>query len=308
MPANPFLGANIDSTYGAFAAMYHYLISRGQAWFVDSTSGADSNSGQSPLAPFATLQKAFDMAATNNDDHIFLAPLHAEFIASAGAITLSKNGIRVFGLGQGSRMPTFTWSNTAGTFLVSGEGNILDNLRCTCSVDEIVKLWSVTGLNNELSRVNYFETATKQAIQFLLASSAAHDFTLRGCRHHQATAAGSAQKWIELAGCNRALVEKNAFFLTLNNAAGSVTISVSSASLNSEIAWNVISQLGGTTQTSGILVVDSSTGTFVHDNRVAVGSTALPGIVTVGTGGYAAENYALNTANKSGLLDPVADS
>lgn len=87
-----------------------------------------------------------------------------------------------------------------------------------------------------------------------------------------------------------------------------MTIHGSTACIGTVVRRNTIVQLGGTTQVSGILFVDSSTGVFVHDNSVAVGSTALAGVVDVGNAGYAAENYALNTADRSGILDPVADT
>ena len=54
------------------------------------------------------------------------------------------------------------------------------------------------------------------------------------------------------------------------------------------------------------MLASSSTG-FVHDNRVAAAVTTLAGTVALASA-YGAENYTLNTANKSGILDPVADT
>ncbi len=104
------------------------------------------------------------------------------------------------------------------------------------------------------------------------------------------------------------IIEDNTFRLTLSNNAASVTISGTTACLGTVVRRNTIIQLSGTTQVSAILFVDSSTGVMAHDNRVACGSTALAGGVDVGNAGYAAENYVLNTADKSGIIDPVADS
>jgi len=61
-------------------------------------------------------------------------------------------------------------------------------------------------------------------------------------------------------------------------------------------------------QVSAVLFVDASTGTYVHDNRIVCGSTALAGGCDVGNGGYAAENYVQNSADSSGILDPSVDS
>lgn len=282
------------------------VLTPGNVWFVSSVTGV-AGGGYIAEAPLPTLQAAIDLAEANKGDVIFILPGHAENIAAAGGITCNKAGLRIIGLGVGSNRPTFTWTATAATWLISAANVAVENIRCTVGIDEVVSLFSVTAANASLDKVDFFETATFQAIQFLLTTAAADGITVRGCRHAQATAAGSAQKWLQLVGVDDCEIVDNALFLTLNNAAGSVAISGSTALVRGRIARNTIVQLGGTSQVSAILLVDAST-TFVHDNRLACGSTALAGICDVGNAGYAAENYCLNTPDKSGLLDPVADA
>jgi hypothetical protein len=263
--------------------------------------------GRNPSTPLATLAYALTLCTANQGDVIVLMPGHAETISSAGGITCSVAGVTIIGQGVGTSRPTFTWSATAATWAISADNVSIRGIRCTVSVDEVVKLFSVTAKYCTLDDAEYFETTSAQAIQFLLTTNAADYLTVKNCNHFQMTAAGSAQKWIELVGTDFARIIDNVFMLTLNNAAGSCTISGSTAVIAAEIARNTIMQLGGTSQLAAILLVDNST-CLVHDNRCAVGSTALPGIITVGSTGYAAENYGLNTANKSGLLDPIADA
>lgn len=278
---------------------------RGGDWFVDSVNGSDTTkSGSSWGDAFATLAKAVAAAAV--DDRIHLAPLHAETIASAGGIALSKAGLSVIGYGNGARRPTFTLSATDSTITIAGANVLLANVRITCSIDEVVTAVSVTGANVTLDAVDYVETSTYQLIKFLLTTNAADGITVRNCYHVQATAAASAQLWLQLVGVDDALIEDNVFILALQNGATSATISGSTALVRAVIRRNTIVQTGGTTQVSAILLVSTSTG-FVHDNRVAAAVTTLAGTVALASA-YGANNLTSHTANKSGILDPVADA
>lgn len=283
--------------------------------FVDSTHAAASNGlggGQSPDTPFATLAYVFANAATLTPalaagDVILVAPGHTETIAAAAGIACATAGVKVIGLGWGAARPTFTWSATDSSWTITAASVYIKNIRCLVSIDEVVSLFSVTGAHCTLDAVDFYETASAQAIQFLLTTNAADWLTVKNCYHQQLTAPAANSLWISLVGCEGARILDNFFRLTFTNSASSITISGGTDPPYCEIARNTIVQLGGTTQAAAIKLT-TGTGAFVHDNRVACGSTALPGIVAVGSAGYGAENYALNTAAVSGLLDPVADS
>lgn len=278
----------------------------GNVFFVDSNTGSNSNDGRSPDSPFATIDYAIGKCTASKGDIILVMPGHAETISAAGGITADVAGISIIGLGVGSNKPTIRFSATASTFLISAANVYVANLRVTSTIDEVVKMFSVTAAYVTLDNIEHFETASCQTIQFLLTSAAADYLTVKNCYHYQANAAGSAQKWIELVGCDNTRILDNTFILAMNNAATTAVINATTAVVNCEIARNIILQTGGTTQVSAILLASSSTG-FVHDNRVAAAVTTLAGTVALASA-YGAENYTLNTANKSGILDPVADT
>lgn len=306
----------LDSAVGPEAADQ---IQRGLLWptFYGKTfyvcnatgyNGSDSNPGLNPKRPLATIDYAIGLCVANRGDRILVMPGHAETLSSAGAITADVAGISIIGVGNGSNRPTLSFGNTAATFAISAADVLVRNIRVTSTVDEVVKMFYITGTRCTLDTVDHFETASCQTIQFLLTTAAADYLVVRNCYHVQLNAAGSAQSWIALVGIDGGIIEDNTFRLVLNNAAGSVTIHGSTACLGTVVRRNTITQTGGTSQVSAILFVDSSTGVMVHDNRVACGSTALAGGVDVGNAGYACENYVLNTPDKSGILDPVADT
>lgn len=281
----------------------------GNIWFVDSgaTYAADSvGAGRNPDIPFATLDYAIGMCTASNGDVIYVMPGHAENVASAGAITCDVIGISIIGLGNGSNRPTFSFSATAGTWVISAANVTVKNIRVTSTIDEVVKMFHVTGAYCTLDAVDHFETASCQTIQFLLTTNAADYLTVKNCYHYQANAAAAAQLWIQLVGMDGARILDNTFILVLNDDATSAAINATTAVVNCEIARNTILQTGGTTMVSAILLVSSSTG-FVHDNRVATAVSTLAGTVALASA-YGAENYTVNTANKSGIIDPVADS
>ncbi len=283
-------------------------VTSGTYIFVSSVTGSNSNDGKSLDAPVATIDYAIGLCTANKGDVIIVLPGHTETISAAGGITADIAGITIIGLGVGSNRPTISFSATASTFAISAANVYIANLRVTSTINEVVKMFHITAAYVTLENIEHFETASCQTIQFILTTNAADYLIVRNCRCYQMNAAAAAQAWIQLVGIDGGIIEDNTFRLTLSNSAASVTISGTTACIGTVVRRNTIVQLGGTTQVSAILFVDSSTGVFVHDNRVACGSTALAGGVDVGNAGYAAENYVLNTPDKSGLLDPVADA
>ena len=278
----------------------------GTYFFVHSGTGSSGYDGKSPTRPLATIVQAIALCTASKGDVIIVMPGHAETIATAGGITADKIGISIIGLGNGSNRPTLTFSAVGSTFAVTAAGVTIRNLRVTSSVDEMVKMFHITAAHCTLDRIEHFETASAQTIQFVLTSNAADYLTIMNCYCYQATAAAAAQLWIQLVGPDNVRILDNVFILALQNGATCAVINATTACVNVEIARNVILQTGGTTQVSAILLVAASTG-FVHDNRVAAAVTTLAGIVALASA-YGAENYTLNTVNTSGILDPVADS
>lgn len=298
----------IPVDFGTQEAMLRLTGLSGNIFWVSSTRGRDGNGGSGPNDALATISAALAKCIASQGDVIYVMPGHAETITTAGGITVSKAGVSIIGLGNGSNRPTISFGGTAATIAISAANVTIRNIRVTATVDEVVSMFVVTAAYCTLDGIEQFETATFQTIQFVLTTNAADYIAIRNCYCYQVTAAAAAQAWIQLVGIDGGIIEDNTFRLTLSNNAASITINGSTACIGTVVRRNTIVQLGGTTQVSGILFVDSSTGVMVHDNRVACGSTALAGGVDVGNAGYANENYVLNTADKSGILDPVADS
>ncbi len=276
----------------------------GNIYFIDSVTGTNAaGHGYTVEDPLASIAYAFANVLAAGDV-AYVLPTHAESLSGAAAIAANVANVRIIGMGWGAYRPTLTWHTTDATIAISATNVEFKNLRVTVDVDEVVSMFNITAAGCTLDAIDYIDATTTQAIQKVLTSSAANGLPLRNCNDNMLTAPAGAGWWIQLVGCSGARILDNFARLVLANSASSGWLAGTTDPPYTEIGRNVIVQTGGTTQVSAIKLT-TGTGCFVHDNRIACGATGTPGICTVGTAGYAAENYCNKAANVSGILDPV---
>ena len=281
----------------------------GTSFFVSSGTGSSTNTGRTPASPFATLAQAVAACTANNGDRIYLMPGHAETISGAAGIAIATAGIGIFGLGIGSNRPTFTWAtSTAATWTITAANVTIKNIRCTSSIDEVVVLFSSSAAHLTLDAVDYFETTSCQAIKFLLTTAASTDLVVKNCKHVQQTAAGSAQPWLTMTGADRYTVIDNDFRLKLNDSATSgVVVAVTTQSVNVVIARNIVHMTGYSASLLSAFLSTSGTTGMVCDNRIGT-DVAANTTVNDMPGCYSFNNLVTNAIDKSGIIDPVADT
>jgi hypothetical protein len=271
----------------------------GNVWYVNSAAASGGN-GASAAGAFQTLAAA--LAVSLSGDTVLIAPGHAETVSSAAYITWSQSGVTVIGLGYGASRPTFTWSTTASTIVISGSNNILSNIRCTSSVDEMVLMFSVTGSNVLLDRVDHFETTAVQTIAFA-AFTTGTDCAIQNCNHYQATAATAAQLWITATSNTRFRLSNNRMFLALSDNATSCVFRFVTCT-NILVEFNTVKMTGFSASLLSVaLALNTTTGVTCYNNYgadVAAVTTIndLPGCRHFQT-------LATLLVDKSGILDPV---
>ena len=275
-------------------------------YFVNSTTGTDSASaGQSPDTPFDTIDYAIGQCTASKGDVILVMPEHVETIAAAGGIACDVAGIKIIGLGQGALRPTVTFSATTSTWTVSAASVTIQNIRVTSSVNELVKMFSVTAADVTLDGVDYIDPGSaKETLQFLLTTSGAKRITVKNCKHLASTAGASAQLWIALVGVEEGRIIDNTFMLKLNDAATSSVINLDTDVRLVEMARNRILMTGySASLLSAILGHANATGIH-YDSRIA-GDVAAVTTLNDFPGGYSNEVYCVRAVDKSGILDPV---
>jgi hypothetical protein len=88
------------------------IITPGDVYYVNSNV-ASAGDGTSWDAAVETIQEAVDLCTADNGDIIYVAPSHAENIASAAELDFDCAGITVIGLGSGDQMPTISMITAA---------------------------------------------------------------------------------------------------------------------------------------------------------------------------------------------------
>lgn len=158
--------------------------STGQYIFVSSTIGSNGNLGLDVGSPKATIAGALLQANASKGDVIVCLPGHAETFTAAAALTVSKAGVYIVGLGTGVLRPTITWStSTAAQMIVSAAQVTFDNFVFDFTgIDAIVAAVSVTGadfaLRNSTIQTN---SGTAGAVLGILTAATATRFTVENC-------------------------------------------------------------------------------------------------------------------------------
>lgn len=276
----------------------------GNIFFVSSVTGSSAG-GYTADAPAATIAQALALCTASKGDIIFVAPDHVESIGASG-LAWNVAGVSIIGLGNGNNRPTLTWHTTDAVVTVSGANMLIQNIITKVDLDEVVSMFLVTGAGVTFDRVDFVETTSAQAIQWMLTTAAADFLTIQNCRHRQITAAGSAQKWIQLVGTDFSRIVDNTFQIVANASTSSELISGSTAVVYCEIARNLIEFIGATID-SVINLVTGSTG-IISDNRIASGTGVATAAAITGDGCFMFNNLWADTAAASGLLAPVVDT
>lgn len=275
---------------------------------IPSTTGkyffVSNNAQGSPISPFTSLTAALAACVSGRGDVIVVEPGYTETIGASG-LTINKDGVSIIALGNKMNRCALTFGATAATITISAKGVLLQNITNTCSVDEVVTAYTITGAGVTLDQVDYLDTPTLQLIQFALVTGIR--FTMTNCFHYQSTAAATAAYWISLGGADKSLVAGNRFHLTMPNSAASTVVgSVATAPLGITVSNNNFYLAGGTTIASAVLLVTSTTGMVTYNNAY-ISATSQTGTFALASAA-GAQNFTTNALNKSGLLDPVADT
>ncbi len=280
----------------------------GQNFFVSSTSGSSANDGLGFSTPKATVAQALALCTASRGDRIYLLPGHAESIGASG-LAWNVAGVSIIGLGNGADRATFTWHTTDAVVTVSGASTLIANIITAVDLDEVVSMFLVTGGQVTFDAVDFGIAgtgSTAQAIQWLKTTNAADGLTIKNCRHRQLTAAGSAQKWIELVGPDFTRIVDNTFMIVAAASTSSELISGSTAVVYCEIARNLCLFIGATVD-SVINLATGSTG-IISNNHIGSGTGVATAAAITGDGCFMFQNYWADTAAASGLLTPVVDT
>lgn len=277
------------------------LFSTGTVYFVSSSAGSNDNNGTDVSTPKATIAGAQSAATASKGDIVVILPGHSETLSTG--ITLSKAGVNYVGLGQGMLRPA---------------------LQTAAAIDAV----SITGANVTIQNINFPFTTTDDATAYI--NVAAAGATIRGCRMIGSTTSINVTDMITVAsGADDLLVEDNIAYNT-------VTDCVSWLSLEAAVARPIIRNNTVMGQFSTGVLMDEATATLalIHGNTFK-NTKAATAVVTFTTGNTTGvmsynmisgrhttiatnlvegtgmdffNNYVVEEAAVSGLLQPDVDA
>jgi len=156
----------------------------GSIFFVDSSTGSNSNAGTDKDSPVATVDYAIGLCTASKGDIIYVMPGHAE---TTTAIAWDVVGIEILGIGHGASRPKLTAS--------TGASDLIDVTVASGHLDNIILAGAASGCTALID-----------------LSSAADDFWLSNFRL-ESGAAPTAQMTIQ-PGANDGLIEHGLFIGT----------------------------------------------------------------------------------------------
>ncbi len=159
-------------------------VTSGQYIFVSSLTGSNDNNGLDMTAPKATIAGAISQANADKGDVIVCLPGHAESFTAAAALTISKAGLYIVGLGVGNKRPTLTWStSTSAQMIISSAQTTFDNFVFDFTgIDAVVAAISVTAA--DVSFVNstfYTNSGTAGCVLGIVTAATATRFRVENC-------------------------------------------------------------------------------------------------------------------------------
>jgi hypothetical protein len=293
----------VNKDPGGVFTVTEQSITTGDIYYVDSTTGASTNSGTSPLKPMATISQAIALCTANKGDRIYVMPKHAEAAAAADTFDVTIAGVSIIGLGNSTQRPTITYGASDATCAIGAAAVTIENIRFVGNFTDVAVALDVEAAGDGATIRNcYFaDSATNlDTLIFINVTNSANDVTIEGNRFC-GTAGGEATNAIKVAGAtNNLIIRNNIASGDWKGADGAIGLA-GGASKNIMVYNNIINN------------VDDSVGLGMDIHATATGSifgnfcgcdVATQEPITGGETCYFGENYGTDDPGVSALLTP----
>lgn len=269
----------------------------GTTWWVNSSTGSTSG-GLSPDTPLSTLAAAITAASAG--DTIYVMEGHNEGIANA-QIGISKAGLKIIGLGYGSRRPRFDFDHANASIDITANDCYLANLTLLPSVT-IVSIGidinaSVTGTVLEDIEVLPGEDGAG-VDEFVLGidlKAGCDDTIIRRFKYRQHASANGTNAGISLTGASDNVTIEDPDINLVGTAAVAPIKGITTLSTNVRILRGLLT----TDAEPGIELLTGTTGIIAHCLCFTNLATINAAIVADGCALY--ENYYVEVGGESGV-------
>lgn len=295
------------------------LLSNGNVYFVDNenTLALNANNGEAGntyARPFSTLNYAISRCTADQGDVIIVGEKHTETIADTGTasgtttdeLVVDKAGISIVGIGRGRNRPTFSLATAtdAAMVVLAGATNVLiKNLRFVSALANVANAITLSATSDgaiiEDCEFRDGGTDILELVDAIAIAANCDDVVIRNNIFSTVPAGGCASAIVLAGGSDRIVIEGNIAQGTYSAAALSAATAASTEMI---IRNNIFTNQGAAT----LILHTNCTG--IYARNLVAGTTSIAAAVTGNEEMWPFENYVTGEDNKSGLLDPGADS
>jgi len=181
------------------------LKTGGDVYYVQSSLGSNTNSGKSPLHPFATMAYAESQMTADQGDVCYVLPGHAETISTDGGLTINIADTSWIGCGTGDQRPLITIGTlAAAAMVISGAGTRFWNFRISIAIDAATDPIQISAAGCDFGYCEIIEATACESLDLISLNASAtrcklHDLWIQG----RNTADGDALNAIHLDGCDQ---------------------------------------------------------------------------------------------------------
>ena len=298
-------GGNNDPLYRFMVEVESSLggeeIGTGSIFYVDSNV-ASEGAGTSWTAATDTLDEAIALCTANNGDVIYVAQGHAESFTAANGFDVDVAGVTIIGLGYGTDMPEFSFTDTDGTVAIGAANVTIANCRFLAGISGVVIGVAVEAAGTDFTMIDcVFPEPTTTSFEFVDAidlEALVSGTSIINCVYSNYGATG-ADHFVDMGnGVN------TDFTMTGCRILGDFAVSAvwsNDIDLDMYIVGNVITNLQ--TAEHCIEFTANATGICAYNAFYtdAEGTTLDPGYMKC------IENYVTTAVDKSAMLVPVVD-
>jgi len=268
--------------------------------WVDANTGSTRNGTRNN--PYATIDIAIGKAVAG--DTIIIAADHTENLSTAAIFAVDVANLTIRGLGQGSRVPTFTSTAVDGAVMITVGNTVLENLKFVANIASTVQAidLSATADGTIIRNCVFRDTsATKEFLKHVDIATTVANVVIEGCDF--VTAAGSMTSSIFFTGTSdTCIIRDNRWHV---DCSASVIDALTGIALNIRIHNNRIVNIDtGAGLVVGIKSDSSSTGA-IYDNYI-LSPVPNAAVLAATNDFFVAQNFCSNDINVSGVLDPAA--
>jgi len=182
--------SNFPGGFGTGVTIQNVPISiphPGKVFWVNNSSvlapggatGSDANKG-SYTYPFSTLDYAIGQCTAGRGDVIYIMPGYTQTMTAADAVDVDVADVRIIGLGRGQKRPKFTYTNTAGEFVIGAANVRIENLLFVPGVSAVTHAIDVEAAGLDAQIVGCSFEVGASGFEFNAAITVADTAAVRG--------------------------------------------------------------------------------------------------------------------------------